>query len=422
MEERNRKYLEDLRTTDPRHDKTRIEKIKGGLLIDSYRWVLENHDFQRWRDDEQSRLLWIKGDPGKGKTMLLCGIINELKSTCDSSLLSFFFCQATDASINNATAVLRGLIYLLVDQQPSLISHVQKKYDAAGNPLFRDVNAWVALSEIFTGILEDPSLPSTRLVIDALDECIGGLDLLLDLVVQTSSAYSGVKWIVSSRNWPSIEKDLDTATQKVRLSLELNEESVSAAITTYVQFKVEGLAKRNNYSNDTRDAVERYLSANAHGTFLWVALVCQELAKTPGWKTQKKLTVFPSGLDALYKRMMDQICNFEDTEDLALCKDILAIVSVVYRPITLDELTALVDMLDGVSGNYEALAEIVGLCGSFLTLREHTISFVHQSAKDFLLKQARDEIFPSGIEDIHRTNSQLFRAQALRKTDNQVGI
>jgi len=37
--------------------------------------------------------------------MLLCGIINELKAASDSSLLSFFFCQATDAGINNATAV-----------------------------------------------------------------------------------------------------------------------------------------------------------------------------------------------------------------------------------------------------------------------------------------------------------------------------
>ncbi len=155
--------------------------------------MLENDDFQQWRDNGQSRLLWIKGDPGKGKTMLLCGIINELKSTYNSSLLSFFFCQATNTSINNATAVLRSLIYLLVDQQPSLISHVQRKYDATENPLFKDVNAWVALSEIFTSILEDPSLPSTHLIIDALDECIEGLDLLLDFVVRTSSAYSGVK-------------------------------------------------------------------------------------------------------------------------------------------------------------------------------------------------------------------------------------
>lgn len=53
--------LADLRTTDPRHDKKRIEDTKGGLLADAYRWILHNPDFERWRDDPQSRLLWIKG-------------------------------------------------------------------------------------------------------------------------------------------------------------------------------------------------------------------------------------------------------------------------------------------------------------------------------------------------------------------------
>jgi hypothetical protein len=44
--------------------------------------------------------------------MLLCGIINELKkSIAKTDLLSYFFCQATDSRIDNATAVLRGLIY-----------------------------------------------------------------------------------------------------------------------------------------------------------------------------------------------------------------------------------------------------------------------------------------------------------------------
>ncbi|CZR68133.1 uncharacterized protein PAC_18032 [Phialocephala subalpina] len=64
---------------------SRPSATKGGLLKDSYRWILDNTDFQRWRQDEQSRLLWIKGDPGKGKTMLLCGIIDELtQSTIDA--------------------------------------------------------------------------------------------------------------------------------------------------------------------------------------------------------------------------------------------------------------------------------------------------------------------------------------------------
>jgi hypothetical protein len=42
--------------------------------------------------------------------MLLCGIVNELKkSMAKTDLLSYFFCQATDSRINNATAILRGL-------------------------------------------------------------------------------------------------------------------------------------------------------------------------------------------------------------------------------------------------------------------------------------------------------------------------
>lgn len=83
---------------------------------------------------------------------------------------SIFFCQAIDSRINNAMAVLRGLGYLLVDQEPSLIQHIKKKHDHAGKPLFEDINAWATLSEIFTHILQHPGLKSTYLIIDALDE------------------------------------------------------------------------------------------------------------------------------------------------------------------------------------------------------------------------------------------------------------
>jgi len=180
----DQKCIQDLRVTDPRDDKKRIEETKGGLLEDSYRWVLENSEFQRWRDDEQSRLLWIKGDPGKGKTMLLCGITNELTSLmAKTAFLSYFFCQATDSRINSATAVLRGLLYMLVCQQPSLVSHIRKKHDHAGRVLFEDTNAWVALSEIFTDILQDPVLHSTYIIINALDECVADSRKLLDFIV-----------------------------------------------------------------------------------------------------------------------------------------------------------------------------------------------------------------------------------------------
>jgi hypothetical protein len=135
-------YLRDLRPSNPRDDKTRIEEAKGGLLADSYRWILDNTTFQQWQKDPDSRLLWVKGDPGKGKTMLLCGIIDELQNSIPQNvLLSYFFCQATDSRINSATAVLQGLLYMLMDQQPSLISHVRKKHDHAGKSMFKDANA-----------------------------------------------------------------------------------------------------------------------------------------------------------------------------------------------------------------------------------------------------------------------------------------
>ena len=131
-----------------------------------------------------------------------------------------------------------------------------------------------------------------------------------------------------------------------------------------------------------------------------MALVCQELADISGWYAEELSKAFPPGLDLLYKRMLDQICSSKYTK---LCKSILAVVSAVRRPITLDELASFVDMPAQSSGNYKVLAEIIGYCGSFLTLRELTIFFVHQSVKDFLVEKACNEIYPSGIEYMHYT-------------------
>ncbi|ORY15390.1 NACHT domain-domain-containing protein [Clohesyomyces aquaticus] len=399
LNKEDQECIKHLRLTDPRDDKKRIEETKGRLLEDSYRWILENSDFRRWRDDPQSRLLWIKGDPGKGKTMLLCGIINELsKSMTKTDNLSYFFCQATDSRINNATAVLRGLLYLLVVQQPSLISHIRKKHDHAGKALFEDVNAWIALSEIFTSILQDPNLGSTYLAVDALDECMVDLLKLLDFIAQQSSASPRVKWIVSSRNWPAIEERLAKAGQRVRLSLELNAESVSAAVGVFIQQKVLRLSQDKKYDSRTREAVQHHLSTNADGTFLWVALVYQNLKEVPKRNVRKVLSAFPPGLDSLYKRMMQQLCNSDDAD---ICKEILAVAATVYRPTTLEELVALTKQLEDVADDPESIQEIIGYCGSFLTLRENTVYFVHQSAKDFLLAQAFRDIFPSGQDAIH---------------------
>lgn len=397
--DKREKCMQDLCISDPQDDKKRIEDSKGGLLKDSYCWILENPDFKQWRSAQQNTLLWVKGDPGKGKTMLLCGVIDKLdEAEAHISLLSYFFCQATDARINNGTAVLRGLIHMLVRQQPSLISHVRQKYDHVGGKVFEDANAWFALSGIFVNILQDPSLNTTYLIIDALDECVTDLDKLLRLIVEIMPTSPRVKWVVSSRNLLNIEEGLNRASQKVKLSLELNADSISTAVGIYIQHKTRELAELKNYDNKIRVTVQQHLKSNANDTFLWVALVCQNLESTPRRYTLAKLNAFPPGLDSLYKRMMEQIYKSEEAD---LCRRILALLAVVYRPVTLRELASLVEIPKDTPDDLELLREIISHYGSFLTIQEGIIYFVHQSAKDYLLTYEFDSIFPSGNGDAH---------------------
>lgn len=406
--------LRDLRTTDPRIDKTRIENGKGGLMQGSCNWVLEDSNFQQWRRGTNHRLLWVKGDPGKGKTMLLCGLIDELKKS--QPALSYFFCQATDSRINNATSVLRGLIYLLVVQDISLTRHVRSKWDHGGRSTFDPPNGWHALCNMLDCILHDHSKP-TCLVIDALDECEGGsLSSLLNLIVSTASKFHHIKWLVSSRNLPNIERGLGGANPSWRLdiSLEANAKLVSRAVADYIDHKASSLSNLD-CETELRKELKETMQYKANGTFLWVALVFDKLKAEEEEEVEnsrdilKSLNEVPPGLSSLYARMWTQIISLPGTSrNLELCKKILATMFLAYRPLQLQELALLADFR-GNFAKYDTLMRLVRRCGSFLSIQQgtETVHFVHHSAKDFLRenKDVLDGIFPSGMGDGHR---QLF--------------
>lgn len=411
----DKQCIQDLRITDPLDDKRRIEQTKGGLSRELYCWILENPEYQQWRDSDENRLLWIKGDPGKGKTMLLCGIIDELnQQPSRSGLVSYFFCQATDQNLNNATAVLRGLIFMLVRQQPSLVSHVRRRYDQAGGKLFEGANTWFALSDIFTTMLQDPALKGAYLVVDALDECVSDQQQLLDLIILASGTEARVKWIMSSRNEFRIEERLKHAEQKVELSLEveLNAQSIATAVKLYIEDKLQKLSDAKGYNEVTQERVRNYLLKNANNTFLWVALVCQNLEKHALLEACDMLEAFPKGLESLYGRITQQVLK-KDGRYANLCKQILMVMMSVYRPITLRELGSMAEINQEFSDDVGYLTDAVALCGSFLTIREDTIYFVHQSAKDYLSKN-EGAIFESRLKDIHQTMVSLS-LQAMTK-------
>ncbi|GAW14635.1 hypothetical protein ANO14919_040380 [Xylariales sp. No.14919] len=387
--------LIDLRSTDPQDDKSRIESTKGGLLKDSSSWVFENKDFEKWRDDRNSQPLWITGGPGKGKTMLLCHVAEELSDPGDEErLVSYFFCQATDGHLNNATAVLRGLIYMLVKKDGSLLRYVYDEYKTAGKNLFTDINAWIALRRIFGSWIRNSGPSKLVFIIDAVDECSEGLDSLLEFVVE-HSATSGVKWLLSSRNLPHIEKALVAAN---RLRLELNRESIATAVGCYIEHKTSKLKVVMRLNEEKQEIIKSALTEKAENTFLWVALACQQLEKTNPWDLEKQLKVLPAGLNSLFERMMDSISA---TMSAKLYHNILAIVSVVYRPISLLELFTFLEESQRQRVGFEHLIGVVHSCGSFLTIQGDIVYFVHQSAKDYLITKATYTIFPSSIEATH---------------------
>jgi hypothetical protein len=399
--------MRDLQVTDPREDLARIEGDRDKLLRDCYAWILEDVSFQRWKMQDASRLLWIKGDPGKGKTMMTMGVIAELsrksadrvstktvpKATSKTlgtlrlnsgpSLLAYFFCQSTRPALNNAVSVLRGLLYLLGTQRKELMRHVQKRYETVGRQLFEGPNAIYALREILSDVLNDVALPPTYLLVDALDECTLGLSELLHIITNASRGRrSRVKWLVTSRNTPGIERYLQPDAFGVKISLEVSASHVSKAVAAFVDYKVQWLANVKQYDPGLRAEVQKQLRDKAEGTFLWVSMVCKELEKVEYYRTREVLKALPPGLDPLYDRMMAQVLA-QDVRTVGYCRSILRAAALEFRPLQLGELAVAASLPRDQFGDLQAVLDLLSRCGSFLTIREGVVSFIHPSARDY---------------------------------------
>jgi hypothetical protein len=429
--------LRALGASDPRVEMDRIEMGKDKLLKQCYSWILENVDFQRWRDSKQSSLLWIKGDPGKGKTMMMIALAEELLSKSNPKsrsrkimakqpasqlkpcLVSYFFCQSTDSRLNNAISVLKGLIYLLVEQEKSLTQHIKKRLDNNGKGIFDGPNALYTLRLVLRDILNDSALPRTYLLIDGLDECNEGLEQLLETITDDRFAPNPkVKWLVASRNRPDIAERLTPDNAYMMISLEMNDEHIARAVDAFIKFKVQKLASRKHYGSVLEGDVRRTLMHKSEATFLWVALACKRLEKEPASEAQSILNELPAGLEPLYGRMMKQILC-EPNVRAEYCKQILRSTAIVYRPLQLQELFTTTKLPDRMFDNLQYLRDLVERCGSFLTLRNDTVFFIHQSAKDYIVsgKGQVDLRFNLAVEHGQVTRRSLSVLQTALKQD-----
>ncbi|KAI8293129.1 hypothetical protein K4K56_005368 [Colletotrichum sp. SAR 10_98] len=271
--ERESQCMQALRLGDSKQQKLIIENSKGRQNKDLGSWIVDTNQFDAWRKANESSVLWIHGDAGKGKTMLLCEIIDSLqRSISNPDTLSYFFCEAIDPKSNTFAAILRGIIYDLAKKHPDLIQHVENVYRHAGTNAFSEEGSWVTLMEILFKMTDSLAPGTTYFVIDALDECQKDRNLLLRFIVDKALAQPNIKWILSSRNWDDIQQALGESSHILSLSREDNAENVSRAVHTFVEDKVKDLAEKKHYDGEFAEAVKHRLLQDAQGTFLWVAL------------------------------------------------------------------------------------------------------------------------------------------------------
>ncbi|EHK48476.1 hypothetical protein TRIATDRAFT_191639, partial [Trichoderma atroviride IMI 206040] len=399
-------FLRKFSKTNPIDNKNRILESKGGLLDNSYRWILEHEQFTKWYIIENSGVLWIKGDPGKGKTMLLCGIIKEFgKDPKIQGRLAYFFCQGTDNKINTSTAIIRGLIYLFLCQYPKLLSRIRQENMNEPDEFLEGDNERFALCRIFKSVIKDPCITDPVCVIDALDECQHeeSLQSLFNLIVDTSSR---VKWLLSSRNETWMERGLCAVEEHQRLILELreNSEHVSSAVKTYISHCIQDIYALKDDA-ELRHKTAELLNAKANGTFLWVTLVVKELRNASHPYVEAVLQSMPEDLKELYDEILRRAKKRWKANERA-CLATLATVTAAKRPLLMEELYMFISpTLRRLEGKYNihSVKGFVEACGSFISNTNDTVYFIHQSVKDYMVQEANKTVFSSGIAGQHFT-------------------
>ena len=231
-----------------------------------------------------------------------------------------------DADKNNATAVLRSLLFQLYklaqDQgtQKILIAEIGKALDKSGK---RQAVDFAPIWALFAGHVEHIS--PALIVLDALDECQDAEQLLQALKSLLPS--KSIKIIATSRK----EAHLFTIL-KSSLSLEITAEDINSDIVAYVEDKVLGSPRLSH--SLVRDLVVTRLSTGHSGMFLWVYLILKELKSCFSvTQVQSVLANLPKGLDGVYKSILQRLRDNLPTANLGLCYKVLTwVVSAVVCP------------------------------------------------------------------------------------------
>ncbi|KAK3291787.1 ankyrin repeat and SOCS box protein 7 [Chaetomium fimeti] len=390
-------------------------------------WVLELDQFRAWEsgdagDPSDSRLLWIHGPAGFGKTFISAWAIRHLQLE-NKAPLSYFFCVADNQLTRDPYAILRSWLAQILEQDPSVVSAMDTVYQARNK---EQTLTHQGLWELFVAV--GSAVEGCTFVVDGFDECTD-IDtgaryhhddprnlFLRDLVLNLAKTTSRV--LVVSRDVPDIREYLGQDTSPSgdsdvrKLEYGITAKDTTADVASFSEHMVN--TKLPKKKAEIRQNIAAKAAQRSEGMFLWIKLLEREI--TPGRNVKelvKAVSEMPSGISEAYSRELEKIVQLPpDEKEKAVM--ILRWTLFAIRPLQVKQLAEALVVSDENLSEYpeDDLPDcwsdgfvdedytkemILGRCGSLLQLRstssqqplaDHTVHFVHFSVKEYLSKSS----------------------------------
>ncbi|KAL7915295.1 putative kinesin [Trichoderma velutinum] len=386
-------------------ENTRYENISpeyGG----SFEWIWTHNEYKSWSVSETSRLLYVQGKPGSGKSTLTKYFGSNLRTREPNAkqaiVAKFFYSFREGEPQRSHYNMLLSLLYDIVYQDETFFYHqCQTEYRILRRHGSHVKWDYESLKRVLKSLQDYPSAKRFYLIIDAVDESEEAdrrdvLNLLYDLCSKMRNCV--VKIFISSRPVPQIEARRGQFLDFIRL-----QDETSTDVFNFAHSLLDGI--HLDSTQILPQAVE-YIVSNAQGVFLWVKLVGAELIKAheDGLSQEDILALLkelPTELKDVYERMLDKMKG--NSSCLSHGLRMFRFVLLAKRPLTVDELLHSLGIPDNLEADWtfdlsdEALQKripsseriILSCGGNFLEIKLHQeqkiVQVIHQTAHEFLL-------------------------------------
>ncbi|KAA6412091.1 MAG: hypothetical protein FRX48_04241 [Lasallia pustulata] len=392
------KLLETL-ASDYKSDKDSISVRVPGTC----EWFFKDDRFLEWRDSTYSRLLWVPAGPGCGKSVLSRALIDERK-VCKNSRVSticYFFFKDGQEQRTHGTDALSAVLHQLFENT-GLITYALPSYRNYGKKL-RD--AFSELWDILVRSARDSEVGEIVCVLDALDEC--EQDARKQLIEKLVSFFSqmephdnpsfALKFLITSRPYDDLEQNfqpLSDVSTYLHFDGDNKSQRIGQEIDLVIDAKIPSIA--GDFSDEDRKRISQRLKKMDNRTYLWLFLTIDIIAGSRS-KFRKVSSIdsllsdLPSKISDAYERILTR------SSDEVHARILLQLIVAARRPLSLDEANVALTLAthQGNCTSYKKLelwplrsfkSTIQNMCGLFVSVRDGKVSLIHQTAREFLVR------------------------------------